>query len=52
MRVRMRCMTMMIIVMKNRLNVTDTVLVKAMIINSFILQVKPFKILKFSYFLK
>ena len=41
---------MMITVMKNRLNlnVKDTVLVNAM--NSFILQVKHFKILKFSYF--
>ena len=43
-------MTMMITVMKNILNVKDTVLVNAM--NSFILQVKRFKILKFSYFLK
>ena len=41
---------MMITVMKNRLNVKDTVLVNTM--NSFILQVKHFKILKFSYFFK
>ena len=48
--VRMRFMIMMITMMKNRLNVKDTVLVNAM--NSFILQVKHFKILKFSYFFK
>ena len=38
--------------MKNRLNVKDTVLVNAMIMNSFSFQVKHFKILKFSYFFK
>ena len=41
---------MMITVMKNILNVKDKVLVNAM--NSFILQVKHFKISKFSYFFK
>ena len=45
-------MTMMITVIKNRLNAKNTVLVNAMIMNSFILQVKHFKILKFSYFFK
>ena len=41
---------MRITLMKNILNVKDTVLVNAM--NSFILQVKHFKVLKFSYFFK
>ena len=45
MRVRMRCMIMMITVMKNRLKVKETVLVNAM--NSFILQGKHFKIFVF-----
>ena len=41
---------MRITLMKNILNVKNTVLVNAM--NSFILQVKHFKVLKFSYFFK